>query len=166
MERLKIRDAAIMEDLIRDEIHRNDESKYDHRLHGLLLVARGHTCSSVADLLGHSVKTIENWVNRFNKGGFNSLMDDPHTGRPPTLSKNQLSEIDKDIRLDPQSLGYSQNLWNGKLLSHHIFNKFEVHLSVRQCQRLFHNLGFRQRKPRPISSRCDPSKQEDFKKTH
>ena len=60
-------------------------------------------------------------------------MDEPHTGRPPTLSKNQLSEIDMDIRLDPQSLGYSQNLWNGKLLSHHIFNKFEVHLSVRQC---------------------------------
>ena len=91
-------------------------------------------------------------------------MDEPHTGRPPTLSKNQLSEIDKDIRLDPQSSGYNQNLWNGKLLSHHIFNKFEVHLSVRQCQRLFHNLGFRQRKPRPISSRCDPSKQEDLKK--
>ena len=67
MERLKIRDAVIMEDLTRDEIHRNDESKFDHRLHGLLLVARGYTCSSVADLLGHSVKTIENWVNRLIK---------------------------------------------------------------------------------------------------
>ena len=50
-------------------------------------------------------------------------MDELHTGRPPTLSKNQLSEIDKDIRLDPQSLGYSQNLWDGKLLGHHTFNK-------------------------------------------
>lgn len=166
MERLKIRDAAIMEDLIREEIHRNDESKYDHRLHGILLVARGHTCSNVADLLGHTVKTIENWVNRFNEGGFNSLKDEPHTGRPPNLSKAQLSEIDRDIRLDPQTLGYNQNLWDGKLLSHHILSKFGVPLSVRQCQRLFHILGFRQRKPRPISSKCDLDKQDDFKKTH
>ena len=166
MERLKIRNASTMVNLIQDEIHRNNDSRYDHRLHGILLVAKGHTCSSVADLLDHSVTTIENWVNRFNNGGFQALLDEPRTGRPSFLSDQQLMRINQDLREDPKKLGYNQNLWDGKLLSYHILNRFEISLSVRQCQRLFHKLGFRQRIPRPISSKSDPCKQDIFKKTH
>jgi transposase len=154
-----------MVNLLQSEIHRNDESRYDHRLHAVLLVASGYSCSESAKILGHTVTTIENWVNRFNKGGFNSLRDEPHTGRPPALSQVQMNEIRIDIADDPKRLGYDQNLWDGKLLSHHIFFRYGVTLSVRQCQRLFHKMEFRQRKPRLISSTVDKAKQESFKKT-
>jgi len=157
--------APSMVNLLQNEIHRNDESRYDHRLHGVLLVALGYSCSESAKILGHTVTTIENWVNRFNNGGFNSLRDEPHTGRPPALSVQQMNEIHKDIAEDPKKLGHDQNLWDGKLLSHHIFLRYGVTLSVRQCQRIFHKLEFRQRKPRPISSKVDLEKQECFKKT-
>ena len=165
MRRLTVINAPSMVHLLQSEIHRNDESRYDHRLHGVLLVALGHSCSESAEILGHTVTTIENWVNRFNNGGFNSLRDEPHTGRPPALSAAQMKEIRKDITEDPKKLGYDQNLWDGKLLSHHILSQYNVTLSVRQCQRLFQKLEFRQRKPRPISSKADLEKQEDFKKT-
>jgi hypothetical protein len=39
-----------------------------------------------------------------------------------------------------------------------------VKLSVRQCQRLFRQLGFRQRKPRPVIAHADPLLQETHKK--
>src|SRR5208337_1045815 len=36
---------------LQDEIRRSEESRYDHRLHGVLLVAYGMNCCQVADLL-------------------------------------------------------------------------------------------------------------------
>lgn len=164
MRRLEINNATTMTYLFQLEIERSDESRYDHRLHGVLLVAQGVSCSKVAELFGHTTKTIENWVNRFNSDGFSALRDEKRTGRPLKLSEDILEKINDDIRLDPQDLGYNQNLWDGKLLSYHIKKEYEILLSVRQCQRLFHKLGFRQRTPRPISSKSDPIKQEAFKK--
>jgi transposase len=40
-----------------------------------------------------------------------------------------------------------------------------VVLGTRQCQRIFRNLGFRLRKPRPLIAKADPEEQEVFKKT-
>jgi len=164
MKRLEINNAKTMAYLFQLEIERSEDSRYDHRLHGVLLVAQGLTCSEVARLLGHTSKTIENWVNRFNSDGFNALRDEKRSGRPSKLSLELVDKINNDIRIDPQNLGYNQNLWDGKLLSHHIKMKYGISLSVRQCQRLFHKLGFRQRIPRPMSSKSDPIKQEEFKK--
>ena len=164
MQRLNVVHAETMAIIIQSEIQINDESRYIHRLHGVLLVAKGYTCSEVAKILGHTVKTIENWVNRFNEGSFQALRDETRTGRPSSLSSQQLEEIRLILRKDPISIGYGQNLWDGKLLSYHIKKIYGITLSVRQCQRLFHKLEFRQIKPRPISSKSDPEKQESFKK--
>ncbi len=76
-----------------------------------------------------------------------------------------ISSINSDLRNDPRNLGYSQNLWDGKLLSYHLENVYKVKLGVRQCQRLFNKLGFRLRKPRPVIARADEEAQVDFKKT-
>jgi len=40
MRKLEISDAEVMGIAIRQEIERNEEARYDHRLHGLLLVAK------------------------------------------------------------------------------------------------------------------------------
>ena len=37
---------------LQDEISRSEESRYDHRLHGVLLVAQGMTCPEAADFWG------------------------------------------------------------------------------------------------------------------
>ena len=43
MKRLTVSDTENMIMAIQDEIRRNDTSRYDHRLHGVLLVAHGLT---------------------------------------------------------------------------------------------------------------------------
>ncbi|MGZ8429096.1 MAG: helix-turn-helix domain-containing protein [Candidatus Deferrimicrobiaceae bacterium] len=45
-----------------------------------------------------------------------------------------------------------------------IRERFGVELGVRQCQRLFRQLGFRMRKPSPLIARADPARQEAHKK--
>jgi hypothetical protein len=46
MKALTISDQQNMILALQDEIRRNDTSRYDHRLHGVLLVAQGMTLST------------------------------------------------------------------------------------------------------------------------
>jgi len=165
MRRLRITDAEIMKVALQQEIVRSQDARYDHRLHGVLLVCTGHSCYAVADLLGHSPRTVAYWVRRFERRGFAGLQEGERPGRPARLEERIRRQVGRDLRRPPRELGYSQNLWDGKLLSHHLRQCYAVRLGVRQCQRLFRMLGFRRRKPRPVIARADPALQEAYKKT-
>jgi len=67
---------------LQDEIRRSEESRYDHRLHGLLLVAHGLSCREVAQLLGDSPRTVQYWVTRFDKEGLAAMVEGERPGRP------------------------------------------------------------------------------------
>lgn len=159
MKPLTLSDPAIILGL-QDEIRRSEEARYDHRLHGLLLIARGLTAGQVALHFGESRTAVWGWIKRFNEHGLAGLSDGERTGRPPRLDERQLKEIDRALRAAPPGGG----LWDGITLSAHIRSAHGVRLGVRQCQRLFRKLGFRLRKPRPALAHGDPEKQEIFKK--
>jgi transposase len=86
MKPLKISDAQTMVLALQDEIRRSDESRYDHRLHGVLLVAQGLSCRETASALGDAPHTVENWVHRFEDSGFAGLTEGERPGRPSRLS--------------------------------------------------------------------------------
>ena len=91
--------------------------------------------------------------------------DQERKGRPAAIDERISRKINEDLRQLPRDLGYEQNLWDGKLLSHHLAVKYDVRLGVRQCQRFFRALGFRRRKPRPVIAQADPALQRAYKKT-
>lgn len=165
MRPLQIDNAGTMILGLQDEIRRSEESRYDHRLHGVLLVAQGATCPEVGRLLGDAPRTVEYWVRRFEAKGFAGLTEGPRSGRPRRLSEAQLREVDRALRQTPRDLGLSGTLWDGKGLSAWLEQRFQVHLRVRQCQRLFRQRGFRLRKPRPLIAHADPDRQKAHKKT-
>lgn len=165
MKAFRINDADIMRLAVQDEIARSEESRYDHRLHGILLVCAGMGCYEVASLLGHSPRTIESWVKRFERSGFAGLHEIERPGRPARIDHATLEAIGRDLRRSPRGLGYPQSSWDGTLLSHHVAQAYGIPLGVRQCQRLFHRLGFRRRKPRPMIAKADPEALAAYKKT-
>ena len=165
MHKLVIADAAIMRLAIQEEIARSAEARYDHRLHGVLLVSQGLSAAQVAAWFGQDPRTVARWVRRFEARGFAGLHEGERPGRPARLSPRQVAAVDQALRRAPRTLGYAQTLWDGKLLAHHVAERYGVALGVRQCQRLFHQLGFRQRKPRPVIAQADPAAQSAFKKT-
>ncbi len=165
MKRLEIKDADIIRIAIQQEIVRSEESRYDHKLHGVLMVSSGFSCTQVADLFGHSRRTVQYWVQHFEKHGFSGLQEIPRPGRPTALDAVVRRKLGRDMRRSPREFKYSQTLWDGKLLSHHLAEEYEVDLGVRQCQRLFTQLGFRRRKPRPVIAHADPEAQRAYKKT-
>jgi len=165
MRKLEIKEAALMRLALHDEIRRSEDSRYDHRLHGVLLVCSGLSCYAVAELLGQSPRTVHYWVRRFEKSGFAGLQEGERPGRPPALDALTLQRVGKDLRQRPEVFGYCRNLWDGTLLSHHLAKHYGTKLGVRQCQRLFGTLGFRRRKPRPLIAQADPEAQKAYKKT-
>jgi transposase len=165
MRKLEVADREIMQIAVQQEIQRSEDSRYDHRLHGVLLVAHGMSCTEVAGYLGQNPVTVQRWVQRFNENGFAGLTEGERGGRPRRITEAQWEEIEQALRTSPRSLGYGQNMWDGKLLSHHVQVSYGVDLGVRQCQRLFRAMGFRRRKPRPLIAKADPDAQKRYKKT-
>lgn len=164
MKPLVIADAATIGLGLQDEIRRSEEARYDHRLHGVLLVAQGVSCGNVAKLLGDAPRTVQYWIRRFEEEGLAGLVEGERSGRPKRIQPEQLLEIGKALRQTPEAVGLSGNLWDGKTLAAFIEQQYGVELGVRQCQRLFRQLGFRLRKPRPLIARADPLRQADYKK--
>ena len=165
MRKLEIADAEVMQVAIRQAIDRSEESRYDHRLHGLLLVASGRSCTEVSQLFGEDATTVQRWVRRFEQRGFAGLRAGERPGRPRVLDKRQWTRLARDLRRDPRRVGHAQNLWDGKCLAAHLRRHYGVSLGVRQCQRIFNQMGFRLRKPRPQVAQSDPVKVTAFKKT-
>lgn len=165
MKRLEIANPEVMCIAIQQEISRSDESRYDHRLHGLLLVSNGQSCQQVAELFGEDRRTVQRWVKRFEAQGLDGLREGEHTGRPASLDARKWAALGRDLRRNPRAFGHASHLWDGKLLSEHLRIRYGVSLGVRQCQRIFGQMEFRLRKPRPLIAQSDPVKVAAFKKT-
>lgn len=164
MRPLTIADAPMAVLALQDEIRRTDESRYDHRLHAVLLVAQGMTCRQAAAVLGDAPRTLEYWVRGFERSGLAGLQEGSRPGRPRRLTEEHLKIIGKVLRKPPEDVGLTANLWDGKTLCAFLRREFGVDLGVRQCQRLFKSLGFRLRKPRPQIAHADAELQSAHKK--
>ena len=92
---LRITDASSVIGL-QQEIQRSEESRYDHRLHGVLLVAQGMTCPEVARLLGDAPRSVEYWVHRFERQGFG------WSGRGRTIGASESPEPTADQGNQPR----------------------------------------------------------------
>ncbi|MHB1455339.1 MAG: helix-turn-helix domain-containing protein [Armatimonadota bacterium] len=102
---------------LREEIRHSLESRYDHRLHTVLLVSQGMACPEMANLLGDAPRTVEYWVQVFRDNGFAGLMEDAREGRPRRLSNEQRAEIGSIISQPPGNVGIESGLWTGTILS-------------------------------------------------
>jgi transposase len=163
MQRLEIENVDIMKVAIQQEIARSEDSRYDHRLHGVFLLCQGFSCPEVSKILGDSPRIIEYWVKEFNENGFEGLREEKRSGRPSVIEDTILSNIDSDLKQNPTSFGYKQNLWDGKMLSHHLKEKYDIKLGVRQCQRLFNKLDFQLRKLRLVIAKSDDGAKAELK---
>ena len=130
-----------------DRKERSEESRYDHRLHGVLLVSCGYFCTEVGQLLGQAATTVQRCGGRFERGSLDGLRECDRLGRPRALDVAMASRggrLAQDI---------TRILIRGRLVgwiaavSEHLRKNYGVRLGVRQCQRLFGQMGFRLRKP-------------------
>src|SRR5664279_3208754 len=124
MRALTIADSATMILGLQDEIRRSEESRYDHRLHGVLLVAQGMPCPEVAKLLGDAPRSVECWVRSSEEYGLAGQREGERSGRPSRLGE-QLREINLALRQMPHEVGLGGTLCAGKTLAAWIIKQYE-----------------------------------------
>ena len=77
--------------------------------------------------------------------------------RPGRLNEKQPGGINLALRQMPREVGgMGRESADGKTLAAWIHKQYGINLGVRQCQRLFRQLGFRLRKPRPSNRPSGP----------
>ena len=128
---------------IRRELNRSEESRYVHRLHGILLACNGLSCYDIAKVLGHSARTIEQWLHSFDRKGFEGLHEQPGRGRPGRVDPEVERPVEQDIQKDPRTFGHQRETWDGNMLSRHLHERYGITIGVRQCQRLLTRLTAR-----------------------
>ena len=123
------------------------------------LVLSGLTPSYLSTYCGDSKRTITLWVKIADEQGFEALKTRKPTGRPSKLTKEQKAEI-RAILEEDNPKKYGHNVWDGPSLSAYVEKTYAVKLSVRQCQRLFHSLGFSLVRPQTFPSKGEHNEQE------
>ncbi len=142
----------------------SDESKFLFRVFAVNMVLAGTPASQVGASAGFTKATVTGWVKIVDEQGFDALRPQKRAGRPAKLSADQLKLIDAALQDDPKNYGYK--VWDGPSLSAYIKDKFKIDMGVRQCQRLFHSLGYSHIRPQPFPSKGyeDTEEREAFKK--
>lgn len=141
MRKLKAGRGEDSERIVWREILRSAESRYDHRLHGVLAVCRGLSCYEAAAIWGRSPRSIEYWIKRFNIEGIRGLWERARPGRPSHLTAAQRELLASDLRCGPEAAGYGAGKWTGRLLKRHLEENYRVATGMRQCQRFIRRLG-------------------------
>lgn len=141
-----------------------DEARFHFKVFAVNMVLSGCSVSQISSLAGVSKVAVTGWVKTADEQGFDALRPRQRSGRPPKLSAEQCAAIDSAIQSDPKELGFK--VWDGPSLSSYISSTFGIQLSVRQCQRLFHDLGYSCIRPQPYPSKGyeDSEEREAFKK--
>ena len=142
----------------------SDESRFHFRVFAVNMVLSGCSASQIGEMAGVSKAAVTGWVKIADEQGFDALKPKRRSGRPRKLTDEQRSSIDTVLQSDPKDFGFK--VWDGPSLSAYIEDQFGISFSIRQCQRLFHELGYSHIRPQPYPSKeCeDTAEREAFKK--
>jgi transposase len=162
MEKLQITRSLPDHEKLVELYKKEKNSKLKERYHALFLMHEFMNCTTVAELIKKSRKTIQTWVKIFNEDGLKAITPNLPPGRPSRLNEEQKESLKADVLTHPRELGYDFSNWEGKSVAHHIKQKFGVELSVRQVQRLLHEIGFTLQRPRYAFPKADPEKKKEF----
>ena len=146
-------------------VHTTTDARYRHKVEMVNLVLGGLTPSYLSAYCGDSKRTITLWVKIADEQGFEALKPRKPTGKPPKLTKEQKAEI-RTVLEEDDPKKYGHNVWDGPSLSAYIEETYAIRLCVRQCQRLFHSLGFSLVRPQTFPSKGERNEAErtEYKK--
>lgn len=116
-------------------VNSSSESKFMHRVVMVnLMLSGGLSSRQLSKLSGIPQRTMSQWLCKVDEQGFEALRAIKQEGRPSKLQDSQMAEISDVIKKEPADFGYK--VWDGPSLSGFVKTKYNVILSIRQCQRL------------------------------
>jgi transposase len=79
--------------------------------------ALGADLAGIASWSGRSVRTVRQWLRRFDQGGVAALADAPRAGRPAKADAAYLQALEATVETAPPTLGLPFDVWTSDRLS-------------------------------------------------
>lgn len=96
---------------------------------------KGNTYDSISSCFGITIKTIKNYIKKYNSdGGVDALLDKSRSGRPPKLDKESLIELKNIIASD------QERVWVARHIFTLIYATFSVIYSIKYLPELLRKL--------------------------
>ncbi len=132
------------------------------KLRAVILADEGWIAMQIAEALGKSVRTIQQWIGDYNRLGLDGLQD-RRGGNRRYLNDEQEQQL-RD-HLDASAADPERGIRQAVELIPHIEQHFGVTYSLSGVYALLDRLGYEWLMPRPRHPKADPKAQEAFKKT-
>jgi transposase len=133
------------------------------RLRTVLLAQQGFTAPEIATCTGFSRRSVQMWVERYNREGLSGLNTQPGRGRKPPLTAEQAEQLQQRLDAGPLPDDGVCTL-RGQDVQRILAREFGQLRTLNAVSGLLHRLGDSSLVPRPQHPQTDPAAQEEFKK--
>lgn len=117
---------------IRDK---EEDEKYKRHYEAALHRKNGESMRVIAERFDVSSGTIANWLRNMTERGLGKTYKVPH-GRPPKFTKQQLKDLEKDMRKDPETYGLDAERWVSVVVAQYAKQKFDISITPGSMRRL------------------------------
>lgn len=133
------------------------------RLLAMYHLQLGKSLQIVSGIVQSHWKTVQSWLRRFRKDGFEGLFESQRSGAPRKLDPLQESFLANKIKLLSESKtgGYI----TGKELHHILLQEHGAQCALRTVYNTIHRLGFSWITSRSMHPKSNPEIQNTYKKT-
>jgi len=138
------------------------DSKVCIRLKAIISSAR-YPISLVSAVFGTDRTTLWRWIKKFAAHGVSGLADEAKGHKPPKLGPELRQEVARWLEEGRNKQGEAI-FWTLPKLMQAIETEFGISLGKTATWDLVHQLGFKQKVPRPRHAKADKQEQESFKK--
>lgn len=137
------------------QAHREESRpQFADRIKAVLALDSGWSIPDISEMLLVDPETIRRWRSKYEEEGLDGLCNCCYTGREPSLSPNQLQELEAELR--------SKIYLSAQEIIAFIERSFSVSYSVSGVTRLLHRIGFSYKKPSLVPGKADARQQHEF----
>jgi transposase len=139
------------------------DRKLRDRLQIVRLAHRGRPHRDIAADLGITPRTVQNWLNAYNRGGIAALRPRKAKGQPPSIPVRLAPDIRRWVIDGPAASGLDRANWTHAELADHLRKTHGITASRSAMQRFCRRHGIRLYRPTYRLLRGDPVKQAEAK---
>jgi putative transposase len=119
------------------------------RLQGGELILKGYDNDEIADIVGVSVRCINNWRKTLHEhpDDLHSLVRQKGSGRTPRLTDEQKQHLKDIVLAGAAAAGFPDERWTSKRIAAVIRNTFQIEFSASSTRRVLRTLGLSPQMP-------------------
>lgn len=141
------------------KIHRKIRNRKDaDKLKCIIYWGKGWSWEKIKEALFISDATIKNYIDKYNNGGVDELLQSNYTGHNFKLSKKEEKQLEWYVN--------SHNVLTTKQVCEYVKQRFEKTISQNGMSKMLKRLGFVYKKPKRRPCKVSLEKQNDFLKRY